>query len=336
MTKKMDTGSDESKTPDATGSVRLATFDQHRSLLFSVAYRMLGTVADAEDMLQETFIRWQQADEEEIRSPRAFLITIISRLCINHLQSARVRREEYIGQWLPEPIVTDPAHDPLNIIRVDESLSMAFLILMERLTPVERAVFLLREVFEYEYAEIAAILGQSEVNCRQILRRSRQHVSAMRPRFKVSAQKKSELLERFLRATASGDVHQLIAVLADDAILHSDGGGKAVAVPNLIHGSDAVARAIVRSMSKLVPRNLVLRMAQINGNPGVITYLEGRPFSVFTIDGTAEQVRAVYVVTNPEKLSHLPPLSGNRALSDPISIQRQGGGDSSFKERGMP
>jgi RNA polymerase sigma-70 factor, ECF subfamily len=334
MKKKIDTGSGEAKTPDATGSVRLATFDQHRSLLFSVAYRMLGTVADAEDMLQETFIRWQQADEEEIRSPRAFLITIISRLCINHLQSARVRREEYVGQWLPEPIVTDPANDPLSIIRVDESLSMAFLILMERLTPVERAVFLLREVFEYEYAEIAAILGQSEVNCRQILRRSRQHVSAMRPRFKVSAQKKSELLERFLRATASGDVNQLIAVLADDAVLHSDGGGKAIAVPNLVHGSDAVARAILRGMSKLVPKNLVRRMAQINGNPGVITYLEGRPFSVFTIDGTAEQIRAIYVVTNPEKLSHLPPLSGNPALSDPISIHREGGDDSSFKERG--
>jgi RNA polymerase sigma-70 factor, ECF subfamily len=333
MRKKIDTGSAEAKTPNATGSVRLATFDQHRSLLFSVAYRMLGTVADAEDMLQETFIRWQQACEEEIRSPRAFLITIISRLCINHLQSARVRREEYVGQWLPEPIVTDPANDPLSIIRVDESLSMAFLILMERLTPVERAVFLLREVFEYEYAEIAAILGQSEVNCRQILRRSRQHVSAMRPRFKVSAQKKSELLERFLRATASGDVSQLIAVLADDAVLHSDGGGKAIAVPNLVHGSDAVARAILRGMSKLVPKNLVRRMAQINGNPGVITYLEGRPFSVFTIDGTAEQIRAIYVVTNPEKLSHLPPLPGNRALSDPIAITREGGDDSSFKER---
>jgi RNA polymerase sigma-70 factor, ECF subfamily len=335
MRKKIDTGSAEAKTPNATGSVRLATFDQHRSLLFSVAYRMLGTVADAEDMLQETFIRWQQACEEEIRSPRAFLITIISRLCINHLQSARVRREEYVGQWLPEPIVTDPANDPLSIIRVDESLSMAFLILMERLTPVERAVFLLREVFEYEYAEIAAILGQSEVNCRQILRRSRQHVSAMRPRFKVSAQKKSELLERFLRATASGDVNQLIAVLADDAVLHSDGGGKAIAVPNLVHGSDAVARAILRGMSKLVPKNLVRQMAQINGNPGVITYLEGRPFSVFTIDGTAEQIRAIYIVTNPEKLSHLPPLSGNRALSDPVSIHREGGDDSSFKERGV-
>ena len=335
MKKNVNPGSYENKAPDATDSVRLATFDQHRSLLFSVAYRMLGTVADAEDMLQETFIRWQQAAEEEIRSPRAFLVTIVSRLCINHLQSARVQREEYVGQWLPEPIVTDPANDPLNIIRVDESLSMAFLVLLERLTPVERAVFLLREVFEYEYAEIAAILGQSEANCRQILRRSRQHVSALRPRFKVSAQKKSELLERFLRATASGDVNQLVAVLAEDAILHTDGGGKAIAVPNLIHGSDAVARAILRSMSKLVPRNLVRRMAQVNGNPGVITYLEGRPFSVFTIDGTAEQIRAVYVVTNPEKLSHLPPLSGNGFLSDPVTHSREDGDDSSSKEQAV-
>ena len=333
MKRNVNIGSGEATTPDATASVRLAAFDQHRSLLFSVAYRMLGTVADAEDMLQETFIRWQQAAEEEIRSPRAFLVTIVSRLCINHLQSARVQREEYVGQWLPEPIVTDPANDPLNIIRVDESLSLAFLVLMERLTPVERAVFLLREVFEYEYAEIAAILGQSEVNCRQILRRSRQHVSALRPRFTVSAEKKSELLERFLRATASGDVNQLIAVLTKDAVLHSDGGGKAIAVPNLVHGSDAVARAILRGMSKLVPRNLVRRMAQINGNPGVITYLEGRPVSVITIDGTAERIRAVYVVTNPEKLSHLPPLSGNRFLSDPITGNQEGGDDGSSQEQ---
>src|SRR5437879_9787863 len=141
--------------------IRLATFDQYPSLLFAVAYRMLGSVADAEDMLQETFIRWQQAPDNDIRSPRAFLVTIISRLCINHLQSARVQREEYVGQWLPEPIVTDPGSDPLGLIRVDESLSMAFLVLLERLTPVERAVFLLREVFEYEYSEIAAAFSLS-------------------------------------------------------------------------------------------------------------------------------------------------------------------------------
>src|SRR3984885_5564981 len=169
MKRNVNTGSGEAKAPDATDSVRLATFDQHRSFLFSVAYRMLGTVADAEDMLQETFIRWQQAAEEEIRSPRAFLVTIVSRLCINHLQSARVQREEYVGQWLPEPIVTGAGSDPLEIIRVDESLSMAFLVMLDRLTAVERAVFLLREVFDYEYSEIAAVLGQSEANCRQIL-----------------------------------------------------------------------------------------------------------------------------------------------------------------------
>lgn len=154
---------------DSEQSIRLASFDQYRGLLFSVAYRMLGTVADAEDMLQETFIRWQRATEEEIRSPRAFLVTIVSRLCINHLQSARVRREEYVGEWLPEPLVTDQGSDPFGLIRVDETLSMAFLVLLERLTPIERAVFLLREVFEYEYSEIAAVLGQTEVNCRQIL-----------------------------------------------------------------------------------------------------------------------------------------------------------------------
>src|SRR5882757_2867399 len=140
------------------GMTRLATFDQYRGLLFSIAYRMLGSVADAEDMLQESCIRWQQSAEEDIRSPRAFLVTIMSRLCINHLQSARVQREEYVGQWLPEPIVTDLGSDPFGLIKVDESLSIAFLVLLERLTPVERAVFLLREVFEYEYGEVAAIL----------------------------------------------------------------------------------------------------------------------------------------------------------------------------------
>src|SRR6266852_3120614 len=152
--KNSNVGTSGAKYPtDPEVSVRLATFDQYRSLLFSVAYRMLGSVADAEDMLQETFIRWQQAPNNDIRSPRAFLITIISRLCINHLQSARVQREEYVGQWLPEPLITGPESDPAGVLRVDESLSVAFLVMLERLTPVERAVFLLREIFEYKYAD---------------------------------------------------------------------------------------------------------------------------------------------------------------------------------------
>lgn len=287
---------------------RLATFDQYRGLLFSIAYRMLGSVADAEDMLQETFIRWQQASGDDIRSPRAFLVTIISRLCINHLQSARVQREEYVGQWLPEPLVTDPGSDPLGIIRVDESLSMAFLVLLERLTPVERAVFLLREIFDCEYSEIAAALGQSEVNCRQILRRARQHVSEVRPRFRASAEERNNLLERFLQATSQGDMDGLVALLSSDVVLHSDGGGKALAVPNLIQGAGKVARGIVGGLSKLVPKNRVTRIVQVNGESGVVSYLNGRPYSVLTMDVSDGKIRAIYIVTNPEKLSHLPAL----------------------------
>ncbi|MGC2400354.1 MAG: RNA polymerase sigma-70 factor [Acidobacteriaceae bacterium] len=293
--------------------VRLATFDQYRSLLFSIAYRMLGSVADAEDMLQETFIRWQQTREEEFRSPRAFLITIISRLCINHLQSARVKREEYVGQWLPEPIVTGPGSDPLEIIHVDESLSMAFLVMLERLTPVERAVFLLREVFEYEYPEIATVLGESESNCRQILHRARQHVTAMRPRFETSQRQKSDLLERFLKATGSGDLEGLVELLASDIVLHTDGGGKAVAAPNLIRGARNVARGALGTLKKLVPKNLVNRLAQINGEPGIVSYLDRKAYSVLTLEAGAGHIQTIYVVTNPEKLAHIPDLPADQA-----------------------
>ncbi len=174
---------------------RAETFHQYRGLLFSIAYRMLGSVADAEDMLQETFIRWQKSSAEDIQSARAFLVTITSRLCINHLQSARVQREEYVGQWLPEPLLTGPGSDPAETAQIDESVSMAFLVLLERLTPMERAVFLLREVFEYEFSEIAQTLGQKEANCRQILRRARQHVAEVRPRFDASREQREEMLK---------------------------------------------------------------------------------------------------------------------------------------------
>jgi RNA polymerase sigma-70 factor (ECF subfamily) len=288
---------------------RLMAFDQYRDLLFSIGYRMLGSVADAEDMLQETFVKWQQTPTgEDIRSPRAYLVTIISRLCINHLQSARVQREEYVGQWLPEPLVTGPENLPLDILRADESLSVAFLLLLERLTPVERAVFLLREIFDYEYSEIAAALGQTEVNCRQILRRARQHIAEERPRFRASALERNALLERFLQATRSGDLEGLVALLSTDVVLHSDGGGKGPAAPNLIHGADRVARAILGGLKKQLPQNLVRRMAQINGAPGVVSYFNGQPFSVLTFDDSEGRIQALYIMTNPEKLSHLPEL----------------------------
>jgi RNA polymerase sigma-70 factor (ECF subfamily) len=299
------------QTNDAAISIRLETFDQHRSLLFSIAYRMLGSVADAEDMLQETYIRWQQTRDETIRSPRAFLVTVVSRLCINQLQSARVQREEYVGQWLPEPIVTDLRSDPLGIVKIDESLSMAFLVLLERLTPIERAVFLLREVFEYEYSEIAAVIGQNEVNCRQILRRARQHVSAMRPRFEASTAKQSDLLQRFLQAIGTGDMEGLLGLLSHDVVLHSDGGGKAVAVPNLVRGADNVIRGILGAFRKLLPKTLVRRPARINGVPGVVSYLDGKPYSVVTLDVADGHIQAIYILTNPEKLAHLPELFAN-------------------------
>jgi RNA polymerase sigma-70 factor, ECF subfamily len=294
---------------NAETSIMLATFDQYRGLLFSIAYRMLGSVADAEDILQEAFIRWQQSQQEEIRSPRAFLVTIVSRLCVNHLQSARVQREQYVGQWLPEPIVTGAEGDPLGIIKIDESLSMAFLVLLERLTPVERAVFLLREVFEYEYSEIASVLGQTEANCRQILRRARQHVGAMRPRFRTPPQKRDALMESFLAAINTGAMDGLMILLTEDVVLHSDGGGKGVAVPNLVRGIDKVARGILGSLDRLVPKNLVWTLTGINGQPGLINYLDGVPHSVLTIDIKGDRIQAIYVITNPEKLSRLPELS---------------------------
>jgi RNA polymerase sigma-70 factor, ECF subfamily len=294
----------------ADDAIRLATFDEHRSLLFSIAYRMLGTVADAEDMLQETFIRWQQTADVEVRNPRAFLITIISRLCINQLQSGRAKREEYVGHWLPEPVLTDQESDPLGVLRLDESLSMALLVLLERLTPVERAVFLLREVFDYTYADIAQTLGQTEANCRQLFHRARQHVGTMRKRFQTSGREHLDLLERFVQASRNGDMEGLISLLSSDVTLHSDGGGKAIAVPNVVRGAEKVARGLVHGITHVLPKDLVFKSAWINGDAGVISYLDGKPYSVLIIDVRNSLVKAVYIVTNPDKLAHVPTLKG--------------------------
>ena len=302
-------GHDKKAPPEnAPDAIRLATFDQYRGLLFSIAYRMLGTVADAEDMLQETFIRWHQSSDENIRSPRAFLVTIISRLCMNHLQSARVQREEYVGEWLPEPLLTDPNSDPLRTLKIDESISMAFLVLLERLTPVERAVFLLHEVFSYKHTEIAEILGQTEPNCRQILRRARQHVGAVGRRFKTSIPENNDLFDRFVHATRTGDMDGLLTLLARDVVLHSDGGGKAIALPKQIKGAEKVARGILRSMEKTVPRDLVGHVAEVNGRRALVGYVQGKPFSVVSVNVTNGRIHDVFVVTNPEKLSRLPDL----------------------------
>jgi RNA polymerase sigma-70 factor (ECF subfamily) len=284
----------------------LELFQQHRGLLFSIAYRMLGSVADAEDMLQEAFIRWRGTEAAEIQSPRAFLVTIVSRLCINYLESARVKREQYVGQWLPEPLLTAPAEDATS--HIDESLSMAFLVVLERLNAVERAVFLLHEVFDYDYAEIARILSLTEANCRQILRRARRHIADVRPRFDPSPERRERLLHEFVEASTRGDMKGLLKLLSDDVVLHSDGGGKAAAVPNLIYGSERVARFVFGALRKFVPQNVVRRVVPINGQPGLVNYHHGSPLSVLTMDVRDGRIRAIYVVSNPEKLERLPLL----------------------------
>lgn len=292
---------------DSEGPEHLAFFDQYRSLLFSIAYRMLGSVADAEDMLQEAFIRWQGTATSEIRSPRAFLVTIVSRLCLNHLESARLRREEYIGQWLPEPRVTSFPTTSGEMVRDEDSLSMAFLLLLERLTAVERAVFLLREVFEYDYSEISAILDQSEANCRQVLSRARRHIKEIRPRFRTSPRQQTEWVKNFLRAAEDGDIAGLLAVLSKDVELHTDGGGKGIAAPNVVRGAERVARGAAGAVENLVPREVVRIIASVAGAPGIVSYYpSGRPFSTIAFNFCDEGICGIYVVTNPDKLRHIP------------------------------
>jgi RNA polymerase sigma-70 factor (ECF subfamily) len=293
---------------DITTQNRLETFHQHRALLFAIAYRMLGSSTDAEDMLQETFIRWQHAPDLAIESPRALLVTILTRLCINLLQSARAKREEYFGQWLPEPLVTKPRFNPLVSFELDESISLAFLLLLERLTPVERAVLVLREVFDYEYPEIASILKQSEPSCRQILRRARQHIREGRARFDASREQREEMLRQFSKASAEGDLAGLVALLSKEAVFYSDGGGKAPALPRPIYGPENIARGVLEGLKRLVPKNLTRRFVDINGQPGIVSFLDASPFSVFSLDVADGHITQIYVITNPEKLKRIPPL----------------------------
>ena len=296
--------------PDRDGGANaLAAFEEHRGLLFSIAYRMLGSVADAEDVLQEAFLRWQRASEADIRSPRAFLVTIVSRLCVNHLESARVRRESYVGEWLPEPLVTEPGSDASRVVQVDESVSMALLLLLERLTPAQRAVFLLHEVFDYKHAEIAVVLGLTEANSRQLLRRAQQDVHRTRPRFRPPAGEQRELLERFRQAAGSGDMDRLVSLLSSDVVMHTDGGGRASALRLPIYGPDRVATASVHGLQRLLSLDVQQRFVEINGQPGIVSYQDGRPQSVFTVEVADGRIEAIYIVTNPEKLSRLPSLA---------------------------
>ncbi len=289
-------------------TLRVDDFERHRSLLFSIAYRMLGNVADAEDVVQEAYLRWREAPEKEVRSPKTYLSAVVTRLSIDRLRSARVKREEYVGPWLPEPLLSDRVEEGADPIELDESLSMAFLVLLESLNPVERAVFLLREVFDYDYEEISRIVGKSEDNCRQIARRARQSVAARRPRFDRSPAQEERLTERFVEACVSGDMEGLIGLLSEDVTLWSDGGGKVAAAPYPIHGPERVARFLL-GVLRTVPPGFSARPVRINGGPGVVGYVDGRPTSVVALDVVDGRLHGVRIVVNPDKLRAIPPSS---------------------------
>ena len=282
-------------------------FTEHRSLLFSIAYRMLGSVMDAEDAVQETYLRWQRASPDEVRSPKSYLSTVVTRLCIDHLRSAKTQREQYIGPWLPEPLITEETADMDEHLALADSLSMAFLVLLERLAPVERAVFLLREVFDYGYPEIARIVDKSEANCRQMARRARQHLAEHRRRFHASPQQLGQIAQRFLQAATTGDVQSLLELLADDVTVWSDGGGKVAAALNPIEGAEKVARFFVGIVKK-APPTFSVRPAHVNGGPGFLLYDGAQPYGVISADVADGKVCGIHIVVNPDKLRRVPPL----------------------------
>jgi RNA polymerase sigma-70 factor, ECF subfamily len=281
-------------------------FASTRPLLFSIAYRMLGSVTDAEDVVQESFLRWLEAPETEVRAPRAYLATIVTRLAINHLQSAQSRRETYVGPWLPEPIMTEHAPDPSEPIELAESLSMAFLMMLERLSPTERAVLLLHDVFDFDYAEIGRIVDKSEVNCRQLLTRAKKHIGERRARFEVDPVQADRLLNRFIEATRAGDIDGLVGVLAEDITLWADGGGKVPgAALRPIQGAETVARFVVQRARTGASLGRRLQPTLINGQPGFVIYEGSEPRAALVLETRNGRIHGIYAIANPDKLHAL-------------------------------
>ena len=290
----------------------MESFETYRSYLFAIAYRMLGSAMDAEDMVQETYLRYQGTPPETIGSLKAFLTTIISRLCVDQLHLAHRTREQYLGPWLPEPIITA---DSLEVIspeeRVDreESISMAFLLLLEQLQPVERAVFLLREVFEYDYAEIATFLGKSEVACRQWFSRAKKHLADHRPRFTTPPETQKQMLTSFQRALQAGEMSAFMNILAEDVTFWADGGGKVKGVATRqLSGRDTVIRFILDNspiFRNTLPADLGSEFAEVNGQQALIARSGGKALAVLTIDVESEQIKAIRFVANPDKLAHI-------------------------------
>jgi RNA polymerase sigma-70 factor, ECF subfamily len=292
-----------------------ATFEELRPLLFSIAYRMLASATEAEDLVQETWLRYEGALAEGVRveSPKAYLCAVITRLAINELKSARKRRERYVGEWLPEPIVTDE-HGPEARVQETESLSMAFLLLLDRLSPVERAVFLLHDVFDYEFAEVAEIVGKTEANCRQLAVRARRRIKEGRPHFDGRRDERRAVARRFFAALRSGDVEGLVQVLAPDVVVFGDGGGKAPQWSEPITGVERVQRLLSGLGRQMGEYGVGVEPREINGEPGAILRdRDGRIAFVWALDIQDGRVHRLRSVINPDKLRHLGPVADVRA-----------------------
>ncbi|MER7699377.1 RNA polymerase sigma-70 factor [Streptomyces sp. NPDC096095] len=291
-----------------TADAATELFEEHRPVLTGVAYRMLGRVADAEDVVQEAWLRWSAAAREDVREPRAFLVRITTRLAIDRLRHLRSRRESYTGPWLPEPVVTDfgPAvPDTAERAVLADSVSLAVLVVLESLSPLERAVFVLREAFGFPYAEIATALDRTEAAVRQLAGRARRHVDERRPRYDVDPAERRDLTERFLAAASGGGIEQLLALLAPDVRLVSDSGGKAKAPRRIIETADKVGRFLFAVAHGLDPDDEI-RIVELNGGPAAVFFVGGKPDAVFQIEISQGVIQCAYIIRNPDKLSGLP------------------------------
>ncbi|MEU5644652.1 RNA polymerase sigma-70 factor [Streptomyces milbemycinicus] len=297
-------------TSDTAAEAATDVFEEHRSLLTGVAYRMLGRVTDAEDVVQEAWLRWSGADREAVREPRGYLVRITTRLAIDRLRQAQARHESYVGPWLPEPIATDFGHtvpDTAERAVLVESVSLAVLVVLESLSPLERAVFVLREAFGFPYGEIATALDRTEAAVRQLAGRARRHVDERKPRFEVDQRQRRDLTERFLAAAQGGDLEGLLALLAPDVRLIGDTDGKAKAPLRIMETADKIARFLTAVGRDSVP-DPELIFAELNGGPAMVLFSAGRPDVVFSLDVADGRIQTIYIMRNPDKLGRLAEL----------------------------
>jgi RNA polymerase sigma-70 factor, ECF subfamily len=301
-------------------------FEELRPLLFAIAYRILGSVTEAEDAVQETWLRYESSPTQP-RSVKAFLSAIVTRTSINVLRSARVRREEYVGEWFPEPLLADPYEDPERSAELADSVSMAALLLLERLSPLERAVFVLREVFGFSFPEVASAVGRSEAACRQLGLRARRHMDAGRPRFEADRSERERLAARFFDALRDGHVDRLQDLLAADVQLAGDAGGKVPALARTITGADKVTRLLASFLPLLVRVNVMFEPRDVNGQPGAIFRdREGKVLFTLALDVLDGQIQTIRSVSNPDKLGHLGPVADAWAISREVTRARRSGG----------